>query len=1248
MAVLKQQGRIKPFYLVLLIILLSVGTGFYWLAGAINQQQDAIAHWVSDKLGHEVEINQAKLTWVNLSPKLELTAVKVLAEDGTIPLLTLDKLYFDLDLYDSVRYTDVRLDDITIKGLKIAVERNENGEIALQGLHHQGDSTPLFAELLVRSKSLNSIHLNAITIDFTDRQKKYLTGRYLMENTVLQHQLNKWQTNGAIRLPSTLGNRIQYSANWLLNEKQPELTTWRWTADINAMQLSPLQSDLVFKNAMVKQGHISAFVGGAGIGSRLNKVQLALDLTHSQLVNRDEIKNRAPVIIDQLSGEFEWQQHEQGWSLAADKLHIDMNDKIWPRTALLLKQKNNVLEAKGDFLRIEDVMDIVNLSVELPELISAQNPRGDIQNYQFTHSKALGIEEASFDLVDGELSPWQDYPGIDNLNAKIEMSGQSADVKIASQQVTISPATWLKDPVFLDEIAGEVLMQYGPGQQWQLQSNQLKVSNADLSMLLDGQIIKSTDGQIVNDLSLTLDNVAIARWKAYFPEKILNGDFKKWANNAFVAGHIKQGKVEIKGELAAFPYESEQDKLRGEFNMDMLAQGVQLHYAEGWPDLFEVTGRITGQGNNLNINSQQGSIAGFSFKDVNVDIAKLIESKPILTVKGQLAGTTQKALNFLNNSPLQKRFGSVATAVAAKGNSNINLGLRVPLADSINTDVTGNVSFLESTLYKKSLPELAVKQVTGRLDFDNKGVTSDKLKGQFLNQIIDVVVSPEQKGTAIMVNGALSSQQLRQTWPEVIPDFINGNTQYQGEIVVSERDIGDFYTDVTLTSDLKGMTISLPEPFNKSSNQLKQAKIVFNQSAKQPSYKLEYDDQVELQLTPSRQQQAFVELSSPELDIEQWLTWIGQNGPQGSSSFGDIVKLTINTDNLIGFAQQFSPARVTTERSNRAWTTQIVSPQMTGTLIIPESISNSNKVRVDLDTLALTLPNESTKSKVKQSTLWPAMTINIADLSIGDKTLGIFKLNAHTENKAWVIEQGQVNSPVFQATVSKGRWSKQPSGDKTELTIAANSSDFAGLLAKFGYQPTIDAEESELAIALSWPGEPFSISEQNLQGSLGFKLKKGKLNEVEPGAAGRVFGLMSIAAIPRRLALDFNELFGKGLNFKSIKGNFVIANGEATTDDLKLKSEVAEIVINGPINLVTQQYNQTVKVTPNVSSTLPLAGAVAFGPYGLGFGTAILLADKLAGKLFDKDIVNLVTYNYTLRGSWQDPELQSTGIALPK
>jgi uncharacterized protein YhdP len=132
---------------------------------------------------------------------------------------------------------------------------------------------------------------------------------------------------------------------------------------------------------------------------------------------------------------------------------------------------------------------------------------------------------------------------------------------------------------------------------------------------------------------------------------------------------------------------------------------------------------------------------------------------------------------------------------------------------------------------------------------------------------------------------------------------------------------------------------------------------------------------------------------------------------------------------------------------------------------------------------------------------------------------------------------------------------------------------------------------------------------------------------------------MSIATIPRRLALDFSDLFSKGFHFQSIAGDFKLDKGIATTDNLSMLGDSATIDVSGPVNMIDKTYNQTVVVTPNVSSTLPVAGAVAGGPVGLGVGAALLLADKLADSLFGKEIVNVISYRYALTGPWDEPEL---------
>jgi len=212
-------------------------------------------------------------------------------------------------------------------------------------------------------------------------------------------------------------------------------------------------------------------------------------------------------------------------------------------------------------------------------------------------------------------------------------------------------------------------------------------------------------------------------------------------------------------------------------------------------------------------------------------------------------------------------------------------------------------------------------------------------------------------------------------------------------------------------------------------------------------------------------------------------------------------------------------------------------------------------------------------------------------------------------------------------------------GEESHFKINASSDDFKGLLADLGYQQVAEAERVDIRADLSWPNSPLDFSREASIGQLTLDVGKGRLIEVEPGAAGRIFGLLSVATIPRRLALDFTDLFGKGFSFDAINGSFGIEHGSAYTDDLSMKGQSATIDVVGSANFVGKTYDQTIKITPNVSSTLPFAGAVAGGPIGLAVGTGILLFDKIAGELFDQEIVNLISYSYKLNGPWDDPQL---------
>jgi uncharacterized protein YhdP len=155
---------------------------------------------------------------------------------------------------------------------------------------------------------------------------------------------------------------------------------------------------------------------------------------------------------------------------------------------------------------------------------------------------------------------------------------------------------------------------------------------------------------------------------------------------------------------------------------------------------------------------------------------------------------------------------------------------------------------------------------------------------------------------------------------------------------------------------------------------------------------------------------------------------------------------------------------------------------------------------------------------------------------------------------------------------------------------------------------------------------------QRLSGRLEISAKDGELTAVEPGA-GRVFSLMSLSHLPRRLALDFNDLTGEGLAFDTLTGTFRLTDGDAYTDNLTLRGSAAEIGIAGHANLKNRTYDQTAVVTGQLGASLGVAGALAGGPV---VGAALLLFSQV----FKEPLKGVTRGYYRITGSWDDPQVR--------
>ena len=229
------------------------------------------------------------------------------------------------------------------------------------------------------------------------------------------------------------------------------------------------------------------------------------------------------------------------------------------------------------------------------------------------------------------------------------------------------------------------------------------------------------------------------------------------------------------------------------------------------------------------------------------------------------------------------------------------------------------------------------------------------------------------------------------------------------------------------------------------------------------------------------------------------------------------------------------------------------------------------------------------------------------------------------------FETIEASNSVFNLS-GQGDWLREGTDVHSNLQLRFDAEQLGALLETLGYGAVVEGGQTIIELAGSWPGGPSDFALAKLSGSLDVNVVQGRFPEAGPGA-GRMLGLMSVQALPRRILLDFRDVFETGLNFDRLHGSFQIADGFATTDDLEIDSTAATILVNGRTDLVNKEYHQTVSIRPGVGSTLPVIGAIAGGPVGVTAGLALqgLLSKPLGG---------LAEVIYYVSGPWDDPQVE--------
>jgi uncharacterized protein YhdP len=229
-----------------------------------------------------------------------------------------------------------------------------------------------------------------------------------------------------------------------------------------------------------------------------------------------------------------------------------------------------------------------------------------------------------------------------------------------------------------------------------------------------------------------------------------------------------------------------------------------------------------------------------------------------------------------------------------------------------------------------------------------------------------------------------------------------------------------------------------------------------------------------------------------------------------------------------------------------------------------------------------------------------------------------------------LIQKFSSQSPLLASNAS-GVWQGQGAQARTSLQAVVTSPDLGKVLSAAQVNGVLRRGKTTVKLSGIWPNSPLEFNPANFAGLLELAIEEGQFPEVKAGS-GRLLGFMSLAELPRRLSLNFNDLTDKGLGFNSIKGEFRFAQGLAKTRNLRIDAPAADILISGSTDLVNRRFDQTVQVQPKAGGLLPVIGAATAGPIGAAAGV-------VAQAVLNKPIKEGSAIEYRITGPWSNPEV---------
>lgn len=746
-------------------------------------------------------------------------------------------------------------------------------------------------------------------------------------------------------------------------------------------------------------------------------------------------------------------------------------------------------------------------------------------------------------------------------------------------------------------------------------------------------------------LVLNLDRLSIPA-DPYIP-RTLPEDLKRWLREGPRRGELAGLKIAYQGQVHTRPDDySRRAAISGRLS------GGEVRFQADWPLVTQAEGAVDVSGESVFAHLDSAASMGLEFRDSRVHVGR---NGAFTEFDLQALGSPAGVFDYVRASPLAQWMSFVEPDWDGAGDLELRGSFFVPLvAARAGAPLAAEVEFgfagasLDLPNYR-----LAVADLAGNLSYRYPyGLSSPPMAATLFGHPAAVTASAEDGLINFAISGDATVQDVYRLADMADLGVASGGFRFDAVVSLPTDDRAP---SLTVATPLEGVAIDLPGEFGKAADDPRSTRTHLRFLDDFIAMDLElgpikgwlHIDEAPLRgalgvrrpppLVPLTADEIVITGDTWEVDVQEW------SGGAEAFEFPAPWRLVRFEAGLLTIeATPFKRVAISGTYRDGAMSLAFDGEELKGRL------EDAGQGPLNLHFERIILPPDEAETEGEEEDpldvaimdQLPEADVRIDSLHFGEEDFGrwSFEIRHRPDGVLFDNLEAQVKDTAISAPDGVF-WHRRDDRSTAEAHLVM--ADLKEVLPQWDYEPSLRSESAELHVDASWPGSPLNVTINGLTGKAYFRATNGHFIDVEGGAGTRIFSLLNINTIFKRMNFDFKDVTGEGVSFDTLKADTKLTAGTLEfVEPAKMKGSGSDFKMGGSINLIDGIMNDNEMIV-----TLPVSDSLPWYAVYVSLANPVAGLAVLAGQqALKKPIKQLSTAKYEISGSWDDPDVKFVGI----